>query len=62
MKPNNDFVESQTKDWKIGENRMAVATPVGTTGLSTGPHLHWEMAVSGILVDGLRWVDGSQGF
>jgi murein DD-endopeptidase MepM/ murein hydrolase activator NlpD len=35
---------------------------VGTTGLSTGPHLHWEQAVRGILVDGLRWVDGSQGF
>ncbi|MGE5594423.1 MAG: M23 family metallopeptidase [Hyphomicrobiales bacterium] len=35
---------------------------VGTTGLSTGPHLHWEMAVSGVLVDGLRWLDGSQGF
>lgn len=35
---------------------------VGTTGLSTGPHLHWEQAVGGILVDGLRWIDGSQGF
>jgi hypothetical protein len=35
---------------------------VGSTGLSTGPHLHWEMSVSGVLVDGLRWLDGSQGF
>lgn len=35
---------------------------VGTTGLSTGPHLHWEMSVRGILVDGLRWTNGSQGF
>ena len=35
---------------------------VGTTGLSTGPHLHWEHAVLGVLVDGLRWLDGSQGF
>lgn len=35
---------------------------VGTTGLSTGPHLHWEMSVGGILVDGLRWLDGTQGF
>lgn len=35
---------------------------VGSTGLSTGPHLHWEHAVSGTLVDGLRWLDGTQGF
>lgn len=34
----------------------------GATGLVTGAHLHWEVAVMGILVDGLRWVDGSQGF
>ena len=35
---------------------------VGSTGLSTGAHLHWEQVVSGIPVDGLRWTDGSQGF
>lgn len=35
---------------------------VGSTGLSTGPHLHWELAVGGVLVDGLRWLDGTQGF
>ncbi|MGH2610827.1 MAG: M23 family metallopeptidase, partial [Tepidiformaceae bacterium] len=35
---------------------------VGSTGLSTGAHLHWEVSVFGILVDGLRWLDGSQGF
>jgi murein DD-endopeptidase MepM/ murein hydrolase activator NlpD len=34
----------------------------GATGLVTGAHLHWEVAVGGVLVDGLRWVDGSQGF
>ena len=28
---------------------------VGTTGLSTGPHLHWECAVNGMNVDALRW-------
>jgi hypothetical protein len=35
---------------------------VGSTGLSSGPHLHWEMVVGGIVVDGLRWLDGTQGF
>jgi murein DD-endopeptidase MepM/ murein hydrolase activator NlpD len=35
---------------------------VGSTGLSTGPHLHWELAVAGVIVDGLRWLDGTQGF
>lgn len=35
---------------------------VGSTGFSTGPHLHWEMSVRGVLVDGLRWLDGSQGY
>jgi len=35
---------------------------VGSTGLSTGAHLHWEMSVGSVPVDGLRWLDGSQGF
>ncbi|MGE5602787.1 MAG: M23 family metallopeptidase [Nitrososphaerales archaeon] len=29
---------------------------VGTTGLSTGAHLHWEMRVEGEAVDPLQWV------
>lgn len=28
---------------------------VGNTGLSTGAHLHWEMAVGGVLVDPREW-------
>jgi murein DD-endopeptidase MepM/ murein hydrolase activator NlpD len=27
----------------------------GSTGLSTGSHLHWDVVVAGINVDGLAW-------
>jgi murein DD-endopeptidase MepM/ murein hydrolase activator NlpD len=35
---------------------------VGNTGLSTGAHLHWEMSVGGVLVDPMKFSDGSGGF
>lgn len=35
---------------------------VGTSGLSTGAHLHWEMSAGGVLVDALRFTDGTNGF
>jgi murein DD-endopeptidase MepM/ murein hydrolase activator NlpD len=35
---------------------------IGSTGLSTGAHLHWEMSAGGVLVDALRFADGTNGF
>jgi murein DD-endopeptidase MepM/ murein hydrolase activator NlpD len=30
---------------------------VGSTGLSTGAHLHWELRVGGMAVDPLQWME-----
>jgi murein DD-endopeptidase MepM/ murein hydrolase activator NlpD len=37
-------------------SRGAVIGAVGTTGVSTGPHLHWEMRVDGVPTHPLQWV------
>ncbi len=38
-------------------NAGQVLGTVGSTGLSTGPHLHWELRVDGVAVDPLQWVE-----
>jgi murein DD-endopeptidase MepM/ murein hydrolase activator NlpD len=46
---------------KVGDEVEAgqVFANVGTTGLSEGPHLHWELWVRGANVDPLDWVKRS---
>jgi murein DD-endopeptidase MepM/ murein hydrolase activator NlpD len=34
---------------------------IGSTGLVTGPHLHWEVVVRGVEVDGELWLAGAAG-
>ena len=52
--------------FNVAEGQMVEAGDViamsGNTGLSTGAHLHWEMSTGGILLDALRFTDGSNGF
>ena len=33
---------------------------IGTTGLSTGPHLHWEVIIQGVDVDPVQWLGEEQ--
>ena len=33
---------------------------IGSTGLVTGPHLHWEVIVRGVEVDGELWLTGQE--
>jgi murein DD-endopeptidase MepM/ murein hydrolase activator NlpD len=44
---------------EVGQQVMPgdVVGGVGTTGLSTGNHLHWDMLIGGTWVDGLAWLE-----
>ncbi len=44
-------------DVTVGQvvGRGEVVGLVGSTGLSTGPHLHWEMRLLGVPVDPMQW-------
>ncbi len=46
-------------DVKVGQHvsRGQQLGLVGSTGLSTGSHLHWEVWVNGVSVDGKQWFD-----
>ncbi len=46
-------------DVEVGQfvHRGEAFARVGNTGLSTGSHLHWEVWVNGVPVDGRQWLD-----
>ncbi len=48
----------QPGDWVAAGEVVGLA---GSTGLSTGPHLHWEMRVQGVRVDANRLVGTATG-
>jgi murein DD-endopeptidase MepM/ murein hydrolase activator NlpD len=51
------YAHLQRFDVQVGAQIKAGQTiaRVGTTGFSTGPHLHWELWVDGANVDPVEW-------
>jgi murein DD-endopeptidase MepM/ murein hydrolase activator NlpD len=48
-------IDVEVGDWV---RRGETFARVGNTGLSTGSHLHWEVWVNGVSVDGKQWLAG----
>ena len=52
-------------EWNVEVGQMVEAGEIiakmGSTGFSTGPHLHWEMTIYGVNVDPMTWVGHSFG-
>jgi len=48
------LTESFVEEGQEVETGQQVGTG-GSTGLSTGPHLHWEFRIMGVPVDGMPW-------
>ena len=46
-------------DVQVGQTveRGQAFAKVGSTGLSTGPHLHWELWVGGANVNPIEWTE-----
>lgn len=53
------YAHLSSADVQVGQivERGQPFAKVGSTGLSTGPHLHWELWVGGANVDPLEWTE-----
>lgn len=50
------LAEFSVEDGDVVEEGQPIAI-IGNTGLSTGAHLHWEVRLNGIPVNGIQWTE-----